>query len=77
MNSCPCCSHQLLRHIRCSNVYWFCSHCRQEMPNFEYSSNKARALSPQTRKSRPSIAIFEEKLPVKAIKVETAVAIKV
>jgi hypothetical protein len=47
------------------------------MPNFEYSSKKARALSAQTRKSRPSMAIFEEKLPVKAVQVKTAVAIKV
>ncbi|MBD0312337.1 MAG: hypothetical protein ICV86_05475 [Microcoleus sp. T3-bin5] len=33
MNSCPCCSSQLLRHARHNRVYWFCSHCRQEMPD--------------------------------------------
>ncbi|WP_089127535.1 hypothetical protein [Tolypothrix sp. NIES-4075] len=77
MNSCPCCSHQLLRHIRCSNVYWFCSHCRQEMPNFEYSSKKARALSPQlARKPGSTRAISPVELPVKAV-VENAVAVKV
>ncbi len=32
MNSCPCCSSQLLRHARHNRVYWFCSHCWQEMP---------------------------------------------
>jgi hypothetical protein len=42
------------------------------MPNFEYSSQKARTLSPQNRKPRPSMAIFEGKLPV-----EAGVAIKV
>jgi len=47
------------------------------MPNLEYSSHKARALSPQTRKPRPSMAIFEGKLPVEAVEVETGVAIKV
>ncbi len=33
-NTCPCCSEVLLRHIRPDGVYWFCQHCRQEMPNF-------------------------------------------
>lgn len=32
MSRCVCCSNQLLRHIRYGRVYWFCSHCRQEMP---------------------------------------------
>jgi hypothetical protein len=33
MNSCPCCSSQLLRHARQNRVYWFCPHCWQEMPD--------------------------------------------
>ena len=33
MSVCPCCSQTLLRHIRHGNIYWFCSSCRQEMPN--------------------------------------------
>lgn len=33
MNTCPCCSSQLLRHARHNRVYWFCPHCWQEMPN--------------------------------------------
>ncbi|MEY3870422.1 MAG: hypothetical protein RLZZ338_4316 [Cyanobacteriota bacterium] len=33
MNTCPCCSNLLLRHIRSHSIYWFCSHCHQEMPN--------------------------------------------
>lgn len=32
MSSCVCCSNNLLRHIRDGRVYWFCSHCWQEMP---------------------------------------------
>ncbi|KAF3884041.1 MULTISPECIES: hypothetical protein [Nostocales] len=32
MNYCPCCSHQLLRHIRNHEIYWFCRSCWQEMP---------------------------------------------
>ncbi|MDY7014001.1 MAG: hypothetical protein SVX43_10475 [Cyanobacteriota bacterium] len=35
MNNCPCCSSQMLRHIRPQNLYWYCPRCRQEMPNFE------------------------------------------
>lgn len=33
MNSCPCCSSQLLRHARQNRIYWFCSHCWEEMPD--------------------------------------------
>ncbi|HBL14973.1 MAG TPA: hypothetical protein DD379_26980 [Cyanobacteria bacterium UBA11162] len=32
MNSCPCCSSRLLRHIRHHSIYWYCPRCRQEMP---------------------------------------------
>ncbi|NEU72614.1 hypothetical protein PI95_008540 [Hassallia byssoidea VB512170] len=47
------------------------------MPNFEYSSKKARALSTQVaRKPRPSRAISPVELPVKAV-VENAIALKV
>ncbi len=35
MTSCPCCSNQLLRHIRHQEVYWFCTSCWQEMPNLD------------------------------------------
>jgi hypothetical protein len=35
MNSCPCCSNQLLRHIRHHKIYWFCTSCWQEMPNLD------------------------------------------
>lgn len=35
MHTCPCCSASLLRHVRHSSIYWYCSHCRQEMPNLE------------------------------------------
>ncbi|MEQ9621134.1 hypothetical protein [Coleofasciculus chthonoplastes] len=35
MNTCPCCSHPLLRHISHHRLYWFCSHCWQEMPTVD------------------------------------------
>lgn len=33
MDTCPCCSEPLLRHARHGEIYWYCSHCHQEMPN--------------------------------------------
>lgn len=38
MNECPCCAHQLLRHVRHDHAYWFCPHCWQEMPNLSLAS---------------------------------------
>jgi Zn finger protein HypA/HybF involved in hydrogenase expression len=29
---CSCCSSPLLRHVRASQIYWYCTHCHQEMP---------------------------------------------
>jgi hypothetical protein len=34
MNICPCCSSTLCRCIQNRKITWFCSRCRQEMPNF-------------------------------------------
>ncbi len=34
-HTCPCCPHDLLRHVRATGVYWFCPHCYQEMPIVE------------------------------------------
>ena len=31
-STCPYCSHRLLRQVRSRRVYWFCSHCYQEIP---------------------------------------------
>ena len=32
-NTCCCCQGNLLRHLNRDRLYWFCPHCRQEMPN--------------------------------------------
>ena len=34
MINCPCCSDNMLRHIRGNQVYLFCPSCWQEMPNW-------------------------------------------
>jgi hypothetical protein len=36
MSYCPCCSRLLLQHICGSGTYWFCRHCWQEMPAFDW-----------------------------------------
>jgi hypothetical protein len=42
MNNCPCCSSTLLRHVRHSQIYWYCPHCKQEMPNLgDWINNQA------------------------------------
>ncbi|NER36830.1 MAG: hypothetical protein F6J93_23150 [Oscillatoria sp. SIO1A7] len=42
MKACPCCSGQLLRHARHSNIYWFCPHCWQEMPDLSSIATKRK-----------------------------------
>ncbi|MBD2683597.1 MULTISPECIES: hypothetical protein [Nostoc] len=37
MNYCPCCSGVLLEHIRGGETYWFCRHCWQEMPVYNWN----------------------------------------
>ncbi|KAF3884058.1 MULTISPECIES: hypothetical protein [Nostocales] len=44
MNSCPCCTDQLLRHVRSQGIYWFCPTCRQEMPSFTREAKKINLL---------------------------------
>jgi hypothetical protein len=50
MNNCPCCSGLLLRHIRGSQVYYFCRNCWQTMPsldlpNYNLSTDLVSSLS--------------------------------
>ncbi|GAA6615061.1 hypothetical protein NUACC26_008500 [Scytonema sp. NUACC26] len=44
MNTCPCCTDQLLRHVSSQGVYWFCPSCRQEMPSFTNEVKKINLL---------------------------------
>ncbi|EGK87100.1 hypothetical protein D0A34_04010 [Microcoleus vaginatus PCC 9802] len=32
MTHCPCCSNQMLRHLRQHQLYWFCRQCWQTIP---------------------------------------------
>lgn len=63
MNNCPCCSSTLLRHIRSSQIYWYCPHCKQEMPNLgdwikaETFVNSVKKSSDQTQKPLASTSV--------------------
>lgn len=48
MTTCPCCSNQLLQHVRNRQVYWFCRNCWQEMPTLELK-DVVSSLSQQLR----------------------------
>jgi len=65
MNACPCCSAQLLRHVRYKSIYWFCSRCRQEMPVMESLRTN---LHQKLQTSKPINKISYKKVLVTAIK---------
>ena len=44
MSTCPCCSDKLLAHIYRGKKIWFCSYCRQEMPNFDWYKKLDRSV---------------------------------
>jgi len=49
MSACPCCGEVLLRHARHAEVYWFCTHCWQEMPVLALDAIKTRHAFPFDR----------------------------
>lgn len=65
MNSCPCCSSQLLRHARHNRVYLFCSHCWQEMPDLSQivlgNKQRTRKLDSLVKASplMPALTVLE------------------
>lgn len=51
-SNCPCCANTLLRHIRSGEVYWFCRHCHQEMPNYATLSSPSNVPAKLRHQSR-------------------------
>ncbi len=50
MPKCPCCAEKLLRHVRHGEIYWFCSHCWQEMPDLASAIvDRPKDLSPKEK----------------------------
>ena len=43
-NNCPCCSQSMLLHLSGRRSYWFCNHCRLEMPDVKASKQKRMKL---------------------------------
>lgn len=62
MNHCPCCSAQLLRHIRHNRIYWFCSRCRQDMPDL---SSAIANLHQEFQLQDPQDHIFSQQVTYK------------
>ncbi|MEY3554693.1 MAG: hypothetical protein RLZZ580_746 [Cyanobacteriota bacterium] len=49
MQSCPMCSGITLRHLVVGRAYWYCPHCRQEVPNFLDCSSPAKVKVERVR----------------------------
>jgi ribosomal protein L37AE/L43A len=67
--TCPCCDNSLLRHIRHGKIYWFCTHCWQEVPLLklegtqgELTSHKSEVTS-NFSPSAPSALFPDSRLP--------------
>ena len=64
---CPICSGILLRHLHQKELTWFCSRCRQEMPNFgsQYSikTSKKSLCQKVKRKHNKNINILRYSAP--------------
>ncbi|MCL1469882.1 hypothetical protein [Argonema antarcticum] len=58
MNTCPCCSAKMLRHVNRSGVYWFCPHCRLEVTDL---SN----LSLMVERKIPNYSLTIQRIPMK------------
>ena len=52
MATCLCCSYTLLRHLRRTEVYWYCPHCRLEMPGVESSGQVMSLINDHTESSQ-------------------------
>ncbi|MBD2457661.1 hypothetical protein H6G80_26770 [Nostoc sp. FACHB-87] len=52
---CPCCSYGLLRHISNSGIYWHCSHCYQQMPNWDLGHIQVHNLVQQGKSQKLNV----------------------
>lgn len=55
MATCPYCSTKLLRHVRDTQVYWFCRHCWWELPLIDAITDRPypRTQTPYLGKRQP------------------------
>jgi hypothetical protein len=68
MTICPVCSRSLLRHIAHQKIAWFCSYCRQEMPdlnavnflkNKKYLSNKIQNKLRNNQSKNSNVSLLQ------------------
>jgi len=64
MHNCPCCSTKLLRHVRSNSIYWYCPHCREEMPDLE---SMVLSRSTQAESARVWFSLTQQKSRVFAL----------
>ncbi|MEH1946052.1 MAG: hypothetical protein V7K77_03525 [Nostoc sp.] len=67
MTNCPCCSNQMLRHIRLQETYWFCRHCWQEMPNLSLDKSSLNLTRKNTLLAREPISVNHKLLKMNLI----------
>jgi len=56
MPYCPCCSDLLLPHARAGQFYFYCPHCRQEMPVLS-SDQLSRPFAPAAFSTGPGLTV--------------------
>ncbi|MGI0484548.1 hypothetical protein ACN4EK_03865 [Pantanalinema rosaneae CENA516] len=54
MATCPYCSAKLLRHVRDTQIYWFCRHCWWELPLVEAIADRPMPQPLPLRERQPS-----------------------
>ena len=67
-SSCPCCSSSMLLHLKSRRSYWFCNHCRLEMPNLNYEKLKrSKAVDLSSSLYKTAMAAHKLAQPVGAV----------
>jgi len=62
-NTCPYCSHLLLREFRRGTLQWYCGHCHQSVPNLSevFQLHQSRSLcAAVTQTAAKSLGISDE-----------------
>ena len=66
-SSCPCCSSSMLLHLNRRRSYWFCNHCRLEMPNLNYEFKRKKTVNLSSSLNKTGISSRQLAEPVAAI----------
>ena len=66
-SSCPCCSSSMLLHLNSRRSYWFCNHCRLEMPNLKHELKGKKTVNLSSSLNKTAIAAGKLARPVAAV----------